>query len=124
MHAQQRRDETKLHREVAVAHGVHRVLRYHRPAPRVLEAERCGNLLAVERQRGASQRAATQRTDVHTREGVEQPLAITLDHLNVCQQVVREVNRLRPLQVCVAGDDDIIVRLAKRDERLLQRAEL
>ena len=34
--------------------------------------------------------------------------------------MVREVNRLRPLQVRVAGDDDTVVRLAKRDERLLQ----
>ena len=37
--------------------------------------------------------------------------------------MVREVNRLRALQVCVAGDDDTVVRLPKRDERLLQRAQ-
>ena len=33
---------------------------------------------------------------------------------------MRKVNRLRPLQVRVPGDDDIFIRLAKRNERLLQ----
>ena len=46
-----------------------------------------------------------------------QPSEVTPESLEVCQQVVREQDRLRPLQVGIAGQDYVPVRLRHLDER-------
>ena len=49
---------------------------------------------------------------------------IAPEHFDVCEQMMSEVNRLCPLQMRITGDDDIFIRLAKRNKRLLQVANL
>ena len=89
----------------------------------VHEAEQLGDELAVERQRGAGNRAAAERADVHARVAVPKPLAIALEHLDVGEQMVREINRLRALQMRVAGNEHVGIFLAERDERALQAGD-
>ena len=53
--------------EIAVAHGIHGILREPRPAVGVHETEQARHQFAVQRQRGAGEGAAAQRADVHAR---------------------------------------------------------
>ncbi len=70
--------------------------------------------------RGAGNRAAAERADVHARMAIPKPLAIALQHLDVGEQMVREINRLRALQMRVAGNEHVGIFLAERDEGALQ----
>ena len=87
------------------------------------EAEQLGDEHAVERQGGAGNRAAAERADVHARVAIPEPLAIAFEHLDVGEQVMREIDGLGALQVRVAGNDDVGVVLAERDERALQAGD-
>ena len=51
MHGKQRRHRAKFHREISVAHGIHGILRDHRPAFRIDKAEQFRGQLAIQRQR-------------------------------------------------------------------------
>jgi hypothetical protein len=120
MHGQQRAGGAKFDGEIAVAHGVHGILRELNLAAGVHEAEQLGDERAVERQRGTGNRAAAERADVHARVAVPEALAIAFEHLDVGEQMVREINGLRALQMRVAGNDDVGIFLAERDEGALQ----
>jgi hypothetical protein len=50
---------------------------------------------------------------------IPEALAIAFEHLDVGEQMVREINGLRALQMRVAGDDDVGILLTERDERAL-----
>ena len=117
---QQRGGGAKFDGEIAVAHGVHGILRELRFAARVHEAEQFGDEHAIERQRGAGNRAAAERADVHAAAAIPKPLAVALQHLDVGEQMVREINGLRALQMRVAGNEHVCVLFAERDERALQ----
>ena len=124
MNRQQSRVAAKLDGKITVAHGVHRILGELRSAFRVNKAEQPGHQLAVERQSGASVRSAAQRTNVHPFETILQPLAVAFQHFHVGEQMMREINRLRPLQVRIAGYQHAGVLFAKSDQRALQRANV
>ena len=91
--------EEQLDGAVAVRHGVERVLRD------AAEAERLRDPLAVERERGAGERAGAERRDRRAAPDLGEPLAVAPERLDVGEQVVRERHRLRALQVGVAGED-------------------
>ena len=55
---------------------------------------------------------------------IPEPLAIAFEHLDVGEQVMREIDGLRALQMRVAGDDDVGVVFAEGDERALQADDL
>ena len=119
MHGQQRAGSAKFDGEIAVAHGVHGVLRELDLAAGIHEAKQLGDKCAVERQCAAGDRAAAERANVHPRMAVPKPLAIAFEHLDVSEQMVREINGLRALQMRIAGNDDVGIFLAERNERAL-----
>jgi hypothetical protein len=48
---------------------------------------------------------------------------VAFDHLNVGQEMMGQVDRLRPLEVSVPGDYDVLFTLAKLDQSRLKRAQ-
>ena len=88
-----------------------------------VEAERRGDVLAVDRQRRAGQRGRPQRQDVDALAAVGQAVAVALELLDVGQEVVGRQDRLGPLQVRVAGQDQVAVPLGRGDEGPLQVGE-
>ena len=79
----------------------------------IYEAEQPGDEHAVERQRGTGNRTAAERADVHARVAVPKALAIAFEHLDVGEQMVREIDGLRALQVRVAGNAHVGILLAE-----------
>src|SRR5438876_1295251 len=124
MNAEQRRDAAKLDGEVAVAHRVHRILGELRSIFYVHKTEQSRDQLAVEWQGGAGNRAAAERTDVHPLETVLQPFPVACQHFHVSQQMMGEINRLRPLQVGVSGNQKVGVLFAQLDQRVLEQADV
>lgn len=122
MHSQQRGVGAKFDHEIAVAHAVHGILRELRAAFRVHEAKLFRDGLTVEWERAAGQRAAAERADVHARKTIREPGVVAFQHLDVGEEMVREINRLGALEMRVAGDDDGEIFRAEGDERFLQRA--
>src|SRR3954453_23828741 len=89
----------KLHRKIAVAYRVHRILGEDRAALEVHEPEFFGDKLAVERDGGACDGSAAQRTNIHADETAVRPLMIPFQHLHVSQQMMGKINGLGPLEM-------------------------
>ncbi len=120
MHGEQRAGGAEFDGEIAVAHGVHGILRELNFAIHVHEIEKFRDKHAVKRQRRTGDCAAAERADVHARVAIPKPFAIAFEHLDIREQMVREINGLRALQMRIAGDDDVGIFLAERNERALQ----
>ena len=120
MHSEQRGHATEFHHIITVGHGIHGVVGNHRGVVRVHKAQLTCDKLAVQRERGARQRAAAQRANVHAHEAIEQPLVIAFQHFHVSQQMMCEINRLCALQMRVAGDEHFEIIFSELDERQLQ----
>ena len=52
-----------------------------------------------------------------------QPLAVAVEHLDVGEQMMREIDGLRALEMRVAGNDDVAMPRAEIDERALHFRE-
>ena len=115
--ARRRRGEEVEH-EVAVGDGVDRV-RGDRG-----EAELARDEAAVGREVHAGQRARAERQLAGRAEHELEPPRVAPEHPEVRQQVVREVDRLRALEVRVAGHRPVLVALGELDERALQLLQL
>ena len=124
VYGQQRGDTAKLHDEIPVADRVHRVLRQARLPARINEPEQLCHQLALERQRRAGQRAAAQRTHIEPGQGFIQPLVVALQHLDISQQMMRQVNRLGTLQMGVTRNDHFTAAPAQFNQGALQRLNL
>ena len=80
------------------------------------EAERARGRLAIERERRPGERARPERRDRRAPAHIGEPLAVAAERLDVGEEVVRERDRLRALEVGVAGQDGPLV-LAARGRR-------
>ena len=103
--------------EIAVAHAVQAVLRNG------WKIEQLGHALAVERICRRGECTGAQRHDIGGIKCVLKTIAVAQKHLNVGHHIMRERDRLRALQVCVAGHDRVQVRLRKIEQRLNQLIE-
>ena len=83
----------RLHREVAVGHGVERIRR------RPVEAERLRRHVAVERKRRAGERRRAERHFVEALARIGKTAAVARRHLDIGQQMMAEGHRLRRLQM-------------------------
>ena len=109
MHGEQRGGGAKFDGEIAVAHGVHGILRdaavcLWRPQSRAAWRRIRGRAAAWNRQSRRCRAGRRSRA-----EAIRQPLAIALEHLDVGEQMMREINRLRALQMRVAGNDHVAI---------------
>ena len=113
-----RQPKGELQREVAVAHGVETV------GGHGVESKPRGHVGPVDRQTRARQ--ARRRPAAARWRGGEQSAsrcAVALELLAVRQPVVRGQNGLCPLEMGVAGQDHVGIRIAPAHERLLQRRQ-
>src|SRR2546426_7962066 len=105
MNAKQSRDAAKFDREITIAYRIHRVLCDLRLALGIDKSKQFRDQFPVERETGSGNGAAAERTNVPPLKATLQPLPIALQHLHVCQEVMRQEDRLRTLQMRVAGDN-------------------
>ena len=98
--------------EVAVGHRVERIRR------RPVEAERLRRHVAVERERGAGERAGAERGFVEPLARIGKAAAVARRHLDIGEQMMAEGHRLRGLQMREAGHH----RAGMRERLLGQRA--
>ena len=109
-----------LRAEIAVRHAVQAVAADRR------EAEQLRREITVERIGCAGERAGAERTDVHALHGVLHAADVPQEHLGIRHQVVPEGDRLRALQMRVAGHDrvGVFLRLVAEDgNQLLELAD-
>ncbi len=112
-----RRAGAELDREVAVGDGVERIL------GDALEPQLARHALAVDGEAGAGQRGGAERQPVDAPAAVGEALAVALEHRHVGEQVMAERDRLRHLQVRVAGHDQRGVARRLREQRALERRD-
>ena len=76
------------------------------------------------RKRRAGDRAGAERQDVDPLAGIGEPLRVALQHLHIGEQMMREKDRLRALQMRVAGNDHVAIaaRRARRAPRCISRS--
>ncbi len=107
----------ELDAEVAVAHGVEAVARH------ALEAERARDLFTVDRVTRPGERRRAERQHVHAPPDFTHALAVAREHLEVGETPVRPEHGLRALQVRVAGEHGVAVRLGQVQQRDLHVAQ-
>src|SRR5262249_55329927 len=107
------RGRDELDREVPVTDGVQAV------AGHAAEAELLGDRGAVDGEGRRRERARAERRLVGSLGRVDDPAAVALEHVHVGQEVVRQPDRLRPLQVRVPGRQrvDVLARLLEQRAR-------
>ena len=103
----------ELDREIAIGHRVKRVVAH------AVETEFLCDLHAVDRERRARERGASQRQAVDAFAAVGEPLRVAVEHFEVRHQVVRERHRLRDLHMRVARHDGIGVPVREIEQRTL-----
>ena len=91
--------EEDLGDEVAIAHGVERVLEAG------VEAQLLGHEVRVDPEGGPGERPGAERGNVEAAPGRKEPVHVAGQSPTVRQEVVREEHRLGPLQVGVAGQE-------------------
>src|SRR5512144_44522 len=83
----------ELDREVAIRNGVERVLAH------ALEAQLASNVQAIDLEGRPRECRGAEWKLVHAFAAIRQPAGIAREHLEVSEQVMREGDRLRDLQV-------------------------
>ena len=107
----------QLHGEIPVAHRIHRVLGDRR------EFKQAGDEFAIEANGRAGDRSAAEREHVEAAARVGDPAEIAVKHFDVGEQVVREIDRLRPLQVGIAGNEHVAIGRGQFDQGALRGPE-
>src|SRR5690348_13695026 len=101
MHARHRETKQKLTNKVAVANDVEAVLADTR------EFQIASDRFAIENNRRAGESARSERKDVGSSKTIAQSFAIARESFHVTEQIMREQNWLRALQVRVARHHNI-----------------
>ena len=115
VHEPERAGVEQVADEVAVGDGVERVVERAREAE-LRRPSTAGSSGRLE----PGQRARAERALVGRGVGRAQPLGVALEHPGVRGQVVAEQDRLRALQVRVAGQHEALVGAGAGDQRLLR----
>ena len=103
-----------LHDEIAIRDRVERV------GGHAIEPELARGRLAIERVAGPGQRTGSERRDIDPDARIGQAGPIAFGHLDICQQVMREQDRLGRLDVGRAGQDRGPLAFGKVDQRALE----
>ena len=114
----QRRCRTELHAEVAIAHGIETV------GVDRIETQLCRRPTAVDRHRRTGKGSSPEGGDVDPTSHILQTVPVTLQHLDVSQQMVSQAERLSPLQMGVARDQSASVLIRLGPESPLQSNQI
>src|ERR1043165_3707307 len=124
MHRQNRPNAAKLERKITITYRVHRILGDPRLSFGINKSKLDRHEFTVERKGRAGDRAAAEGTDICSLEAIGQTSVISVEHLNISQQVMSEIDRLRALQVRVARDNNIDISPGQFSEGPLQISNL
>src|SRR5688572_8557499 len=124
MHGQNGCCTAEFESKVTVAHGIHRVLCEPRFAFRIDKPQFQRHKLSINRECASRNRSTSQGTDVSALQTVPKSGVIPLDHFHVSQHMMREVDRLRPLQMRVSRQNDLSAPFCERYEGILQSTNL
>ncbi len=116
VHHEDGRARGEFDREIAVRHGVERILR------RPIETEQLGGVGPIDRIGGAGQRGGAERHHVHAPPTVGQALAVAIQHLEPGQHVMTEGDGLSDLQMGEAGHDGLGLALGEIQQGRLEGA--
>ncbi len=89
-----------------------------------VKAQELCRLPAVDRVGSSRQRSAAKRADVHSRLAVQQSCHVPFELFPVGQQVLREGNRLRPLQMGITGHHGLLMLFGLVQDGLLEVQDL
>jgi len=117
MRHQQRCARTELDREVAIRYSVERVL------GEAVEAEFACDSRPVDRKRCSRERRRAERQAVYASAAVREAFRVPGKHLEVREQMMRERDRLRDLEMREAGHDRFGVLPGEIEQRPLQTAD-
>ena len=106
-----------IEREIAVAHGIHRIRRWSD------KAETMRREVSVDGIRAARKRRRAQRAVVVAVIVIAKPHDVAPKHGGVCHQMKAEIDGLGVLQMRHAGHERGGVRLCKRHKRIEQREQ-
>ena len=120
----QSRVSRELHHEIAITHRIHRVLSDSGLAVFIHELEQACDQLAVDRHRGPCDCTAPQWTLVQAPVRIVQTATIPFEHFHVGEQVMREVDRLRTLEMGITGNHHVRELLAQSHQRALKTRDL
>jgi hypothetical protein len=97
MHADHRQTKKKFAREIPVTDGIDTILAHAR------KTEVTRDALAIENDSRTGKRAGSECKHVRSREAITKPTRVARKSLHLPKQIMRESDRLRALQMCVAG---------------------
>ncbi len=101
MHSDNRKTEKEFAGKIAIADSVETVLTDAR------ETKLTRNRLSIEHDGRSRERAGTKRKNIGSSPAIAEALDIALECFDLREQVMREKDRLRPLQMGVARHDNI-----------------
>src|SRR5207245_3340380 len=113
MHSNHRETKKKFANEVTIANRIETVL------ADTSKSEFAGDQFAIKNDRGASERTGAERQNVCSFQTIIETFDIARKRFDLAQQVVREQNRLRALQMGIPRHDDIDILPGKIEKRRL-----
>src|SRR5690349_25111187 len=90
----------KFNDKIAVTHRI-KTVRAH-----AFKTELLSNKLAVNRKASSGKRPRTERQLIDARANLRKAQPVTSHHLEISKQIMSKQNRLRPLQMRIAGNYD------------------
>src|ERR1700720_933494 len=96
--------------KISIADGIDAILAYAR------KTEIARDAFAIQNNGRSGERSGSEWKNVCAREAISKPIRVASKCLHQPKQVMRKGDRLRALQVCVAGHYDVNVSLGKVEQ--------
>src|ERR1700738_2773488 len=107
----------KFAHKIAIADGIDAILAYAR------KTEVARDPFTIENNGRSGERSGSEWKNVCSREAITKPIRVASKCLHLHKEVMRKSDRLRALQMCVAGHYDVNMSLDKVEQGTLQTSQ-